>query len=437
MIKSKDNQSHKAHQRLRTLYSISKLLSVFTTVEESFTKIIMTASKSFPLLTAVLIENWELEPRTEVWFSADASEETVRKATTNARNAYSYLSGASEASAANFHTVEAPQNELLRNKNTRASLNGNQDNYIVLPLMIDNLPPLGALQFEGASPLDEYDLEFVNALADLISVALDRYYKTKKERELNKEETRGNLDKITDTKEKVEELETERSLREDFVSLLSHDLRTPMTAARMAADMIKRKSHDPLACVSLSARIIENLARADQMIRNLLDANRIRSGEKLPLSIEHFVLSSLIAQTIEELTLVHGNRFIFRPTETVEGFWDEKGIRRIIENLCSNAIKYGSPDAAVYIELRQTQTTVQILVQNFGKVIPEEERISLFKQFRRSDAAQVSGKRGWGIGLTLVRGVAEAHGGNVSVTSDTETGTIFMVSLPKDARPYA
>ena len=76
------------------------------------------------------------------------------------------------------------------------------------------------------------------------------------------------------------------------------------------------------------------------------------------------------------------------------------------------------------------------MVHNHGSYIPAEEKASLFHAFRRSPAAQQSGKRGWGLGLVLVRGVAEAHGGSIGVESLPAQGTTFLIDIPQDARPF-
>ena len=107
----------------------------------------------------------------------------------------------------------------------------------------------------------------------------------------------------------------------------------------------------------------------------------------------------------------------------------------MIENLCNNAIKYGS-NSPVILSLEAAGKFVKISVHNKGSIISKEDQKSLFDQFRRTNEAEESGKKGWGIGLTLVQGVAEAHGGNVSVKSEAHTGTTFTVSLPIDARPF-
>lgn len=429
-MKNYEANPSKNYERLRTLYAVSKLLSNFESVENSFPEILTATSVSFPLLTAVLIEDWENFPKTTIWQSADATVDQVDKAILHARNAYIYISGASAIQSADINAKMSPSIILRRNSNTVTSNLDSYGNYIVLPLVVLTLPPHGALQLEGAVPLDEADLEFVGALADLICVTLDRYYKTKREMDFIKNEVRVKAEKLSVSKEEVSDLESERQSREAFVSLLTHDLRTPLTSALMSAQLIEKKKYDPEMCVLLAKRIGVSINRIGQMISNLLDANLIRSGEHLPLNLEVFNLHALVKITLDELVTIHGNRFLLQGSEKIEGYWDKKGMRRIIENLCNNAIKYGSNQSPVTVYIVQNHELAQIRVHNIGEVISLIDQKSLFDQFRRSETAHNSRKKGWGLGLSLVRGVAEAHGGMVSVESNVDIGTVFTVTLP-------
>ncbi len=426
----KDDQS-KDHLRLKTLYSIGKKLSVYTNVETSFADILQCAAEGFPLSSAVLIEHWEYKPLTAAWSSENTSDDEVAKAIANANKAYAYFSGNLYSGESESSDSGPPGKVLIHNDKTILFNKKDNGNFITIPLAIDNLPPLGALQLEGPASLDEKDLEFVCALANLVSVALDRYYKTKRERLGQEEETRKSMKLIFDAEDKVQNLESERNLREAFVSLLTHDLRTPLSIILNAAQMIQRKPDDVEFHQKNAHLIIKQAYRASNMIGDLLDANRIRSGEGLHVTKEKTDITGLIKNTLSDLSVIHGNRFIFKEAEQIVGPVDPKALRRIIENISNNAIKYGSASDPVTVELKQTPEEVIISIRNSGNVISAEDQKSLFYQFRRTDSAQGSSNKGWGIGLTLVKGFTEAHGGKVSVSSDAEKGTVFTVALPK------
>lgn len=228
----------------------------------------------------------------------------------------------------------------------------------------------------------------------------------------------------------VHHLEQERELRDQFVATLTHDLRTPLTAAKLSSQLLGRKTRDPDMIQILAGRIVDSMNRADNMIRDLLDANQIKVGEKLPIDVEKCDLNEIASETVSLLSTLHGDHFHIVAPEIIIGYWSPSGVQRILENLCNNAIKYGAKNSTVTISLSRRNEMAEIGVYNSGNPIPEEDQRYLFEPFRRTTSAQSSGQKGWGLGLTLVKGLAESHGGNVRVESSPEKGTLFTVQLP-------
>ncbi|MBC7429282.1 MAG: HAMP domain-containing histidine kinase, partial [Bacteriovorax sp.] len=152
------------------------------------------------------------------------------------------------------------------------------------------------------------------------------------------------------------------------------------------------------------------------------------------LNIEECNLNEITQSSLDDLTSIHGDRFRLYSNEQINGYWDCTAIRRIVENLLGNAVKYGMPKALITIALRRKMESIEIAVHNEGNPIPLEDQTLLFRQFQRTESAQKGSQKGWGIGLTLVQGFAKAHGGNVLVRSEVGEGTTFIVELPKDSR---
>jgi signal transduction histidine kinase len=214
--------------------------------------------------------------------------------------------------------------------------------------------------------------------------------------------------------EDYSKLENERRLREAFVLALTHDLRNPLSAARAAAQLLNR-----------------NIERVDQMIQNLLDANRISVNKALPLQLGECDLPSMVGSTLEE---IGRGRVVFMNTsgQSLKGLWDCDAIRRMLENLVDNAFKYGDSHSPITVSIGASEDgeTVVLSVHNEGSVIQLEQRKQLFRRFEQIELAQSSGKRGWGLGLFVVRGLAEAHGGEVVLESEQGKGTTFVIRLP-------
>jgi signal transduction histidine kinase len=175
--------------------------------------------------------------------------------------------------------------------------------------------------------------------------------------------------------------------------------------------------------------------RVDHMIHDLLDANRIRAGERLPLRLATCDLVNLARRAVEEATTTYGDRFAVETgADAVFGIWSEDELYRALWNLITNAVKYGAAAQTITIAVHRRGPHAELSVSNIGAPIPSTEQAHIFDAYARARAADAGDLPGWGLGLTLVRGAAEAHGGRVTLTSDQRSGTTFTIELPLDAR---
>lgn len=225
------------------------------------------------------------------------------------------------------------------------------------------------------------------------------------------------------------------SFRDQFFATLAHDLRNPLSAARAGAALIAR---DPRAegVTGWATRIIDNISRADQMVRDLLDAMRVQAGARLTLEIKPCDLVEVVRYSLDRFHAEAGDRIVLVARGPVRGHVAPDALGRAVENLTSNALKYGAPSGAITVTVGETHGRGIVTVHNHGPVIPPEKRETLFRAFQRLTEAEMSGKRGWGLGLAQVRAVAEAHGGSIGIDSLPDRGTTFIIDIPLDARPY-
>ena len=223
-------------------------------------------------------------------------------------------------------------------------------------------------------------------------------------------------------------------LREKFYAALTHDLRNPLSNAHMAAQFIERSSDLP-KIKELAGLITANLKRMDGMIQDLLDSAKFQNGERLRLRLEEFDMQRVAKEVCLQFAAMHGPRFELLP-QSVTGWWDRESIKRAMENLVGNALKYGTADTPIRMSIELAQGRVIVAVHNEGEPIPKEQIESIFQIFQRAAAAREGDKEGWGIGLQYVRSVAESHGGSVAVDSAAPRGTTFIIDIPVDARPY-
>ena len=232
-----------------------------------------------------------------------------------------------------------------------------------------------------------------------------------------------------------DELETEKRAREAFVAGLAHDLRNPVHAAGLAAQLLAAGDVDASERGRCAARISSSLQRVQRMLEDFLDANYISAGHALPIQLGRCDLVAIAREVLGDFGAASdAGRFVLVAPPELVGWWWAKGLRRALENLVANALKYGDARAPVTVRLDARGNRVVVSVHNWGRPLSPEEQRAIFAPHARTRAARSSGERGWGIGLTLVRGTAEAHGGAVSVRSRSGEGTTFVVDLPRDAR---
>jgi signal transduction histidine kinase len=239
-----------------------------------------------------------------------------------------------------------------------------------------------------------------------------------------------------DLRSQAEALRKERDLREQFVSVLAHELRGPLSSVRVAAQLLLRQPERMDERRDLASRIDKNITRLDMMIRDLLDASRLQAGGRLPLRLDTADLGAIAEEVVEEMRVLHGERFILQAESGVRGEWSAEELRRVLWNLLTNAVKYGAPDRPVTLRVQRIPEGARASVHNEGRSIPTEEQERIFELFSRSRHAGQGTQEGWGLGLFLVRGCAEAHGGHVSVRSEPGQGTTFTLELPLDSHPY-
>ncbi len=221
----------------------------------------------------------------------------------------------------------------------------------------------------------------------------------------------------------------------DFVSNVSHELKTPLTSIRMFSDLLADRgdlADDKRA--EYSGIISREAARLSRLINNLLDFSRMERGEKR-YRRERIPLREFILETVE--TCRHqiesdGIRLtIDCPPETgteIEG--DRDALAQVLLNLLSNAEKYGGDAREIAVEARCAGRTAEIAVMDRGPGISRKNAARIFEKFFRADDSLASGIEGSGLGLTLARQIARAHNGEVEYRPRPEGGSCFLLRLP-------
>lgn len=219
-------------------------------------------------------------------------------------------------------------------------------------------------------------------------------------------------------------------MQEKLMGTLAHDIRNPLTSVYIALEMMEYE--DKTSFQEMKDISMRGLKRSLQLVEDLLDTITVKAGEGMMFSFSECDLVEQIKSLCDEFSEIHTNRVHFEASdEQIMGEYDPTALRRGVENLLTNAIKYGSQKDLITITLDESTDHVKISVHNHGSPIPKEMQENIFNFLKRSKAQSANDEKSWGIGLTMVKMVAEAHGGGVELISGEGDGTTFIINLKR------
>lgn len=225
-------------------------------------------------------------------------------------------------------------------------------------------------------------------------------------------------------------------IRDEFLCVASHELRTPLTSLKLTLQGLLRAFQKESRVPPSNEKIAGSLKMADshlvrfsKLIDELLNVSRISLG-KLELNREAVDISSIVmkvaARFKEEMT-EKGSSLVLDISEGIAGEWDASRIEQSIENLLSNAIRFGE-GKPIKVSLRSDGVAARLSVEDQGIGIVKEDQLRIFERFERAVPTRNYG--GLGMGLYITRQIAEAHGGSISVESAPGKGSKFIIKLP-------
>ncbi|MCS3835641.1 sigma-B regulation protein RsbU (phosphoserine phosphatase) [Pseudomonas sp. JAI111] len=220
------------------------------------------------------------------------------------------------------------------------------------------------------------------------------------------------------------------SFAEQMVAIVSHDLKTPLTAIKMASDILARGKHTAKE-VKMLGHISQSANRAERMIADLLDFALVRVGRGIAITPAPVDLHAFVSLSVDELRIAFPNVTLLHQYSGSGGaYLDADRAQQIIGNLVANSVAYGDLKQPILITSRLEEDQAVVSVRNQGEVIPESLMATLFEPMSRGTETD-SDTRSVGLGLFIVREIARSHGGDVSVSSGAEEGTTFTVYFPK------
>lgn len=230
-------------------------------------------------------------------------------------------------------------------------------------------------------------------------------------------------------------------MRDDFMSLVAHELRTPLSSLALETQLrgmqLERKGAGMFDEAYLKLMLTRDKRQIQSMVRlidDMMDVTRIQSN-RLSIRPVSFELSALLARVIGNLSnqaAAAGSEMTLHAAQPVTGLWDEFRIEQVVTNLLTNALRYGNAKP-VNVSLEVKPESACINVRDGGRGISETDMRRIFEQFER--VAHHDGSGGLGLGLFITRQLVEAHGGSVSVQSRQDEGSVFTVTLPLKPLP--
>jgi PAS domain S-box-containing protein len=306
-------------------------------------------------------------------------------------------------------------NPLLREKGLRSLLG--------VPLRVGG-KVIGILHVGALQPgrFDAHDVETLEVVADRVAVAVE-YARL--------------FDAARAARHVAAEMESAIRLRDEFLSVAAHELKTPLTAAKTAVQLLAR-SFRGAALTPTQQRSLDTvekqIAKLARLASQLLDTVRLESG-RLSLELDDVDLTELVRSAVEQAeaaTSVPHSFNVDAPRE-LRIRADALRLEQVLLNLLDNAVKFSPGGGAIDIAVRRTPSTAVISVRDHGIGVAREHRARLFDQFYQAHP----NRSGLGLGLYISRHIVERHGGTMYAEEPKGAGTRFVVSLPAQAHEAA
>ncbi|MCX6148594.1 MAG: HAMP domain-containing sensor histidine kinase [Candidatus Kapabacteria bacterium] len=222
--------------------------------------------------------------------------------------------------------------------------------------------------------------------------------------------------------------------KNEFLGIVAHDLKNPLASINMSATLIS-SYHDKMGkedIIKRSNDIQTTANRMNELIKNLLDINRLETG-KFTINLSEVSINEVINEIVTNFITYSQSKnievkFNFEKEYIVNS--DKDKLFQILENLISNAIKYSPQGKIVKIQFSIVDSFTRISVIDDGPGLSDEDKSKLFEKFTRLSAKPTGGENSTGLGLSIVKKLAQAIGGNVGCNSELGAGSEFYVDLP-------
>ncbi|WP_437918705.1 ATP-binding protein [Sphingobacterium sp. LRF_L2] len=251
-------------------------------------------------------------------------------------------------------------------------------------------------------------------------------------------DSRGNAVSLNGTLRDITEQKKDEQRKDDFIGMVSHELKTPLTSLKAYLQLMQRgivlsEDYDPKNALDKSLRQVGTMT---MMINGFLNISRLDAG-KMVLNRNYFNFKTLFSELQEEMShMIQSHQVIFELSENIDLYADREKISLVIHNLVGNAIKYSPVGSSVVLSYSAADNNIfNVRVSDEGMGIGMEDQHKIFDRYYRVESAKMGSISGFGIGLYLCREIMELHKGSIVVECSGEKGTTFKLTLPLQYQP--
>lgn len=235
---------------------------------------------------------------------------------------------------------------------------------------------------------------------------------------------------LQEQNEKLNDLNKEKN---EIIGIVAHDLKNPISAVHGLAELVQSGFAEPEQVPEITRQIVVTADRMLQLVKNLLDVNRLESGT-VQFNCVEFDLTSMVEATIAQYMPLAEAKSItlhyHKGTDSSTIIADEQATMQILDNLISNAVKYSPLGKQVFIRVSSNPSSVRLAVEDEGPGLSEDDKSKLFGKFARLSARPTGGEYSTGLGLSIVKRMVETMNGRVWCESELGKGATFIVELP-------
>ena len=240
----------------------------------------------------------------------------------------------------------------------------------------------------------------------------------------------GHVERWIGTNTDIDDQVRMEQKKDEFISIASHEMRTPLTIAKSYNELLLLSLDDNNErCFMYATKTNKAIERLNNLVIELLDASKIQNG-KLNYTLSTFDFNEMLDETIEDMQLTAKNHLIQKTGNGLKQISGDRGrLQQVLINILSNAVKYSPNADKVLVKIEEQDGKIQVSVQDFGIGISAQHLNKVFERYYRAEEHAVH-YQGLGIGLYIAYNIIEIHGGTMWAESEPGKGSTFYFTLP-------